>query len=204
MRRLTILAALALVAAAPGPASDLRGLRVGVPQDMMPSAGFADFRCADNGAEISGWADWKLCKTDVEGRHDIRFRYASGPTTVAGHPVLLTAGFADDGRFIMLQIVTDSNAPFYLRKKAFLLADQAKSRYGKEGWSCRKGTPDATAEPIGGVFIRETCHKQLVDRALEVRSNLFRRPGTPLRDFFGESRVTITALWDRAKNLYAK
>jgi len=194
MRRLMVLAALALVAAAPYPENDLRGLRVGMTQAELPTDGFANFRCADGGAEISGWADWRRCKADSQGRHDVRFDYSQGRTIVGGHPVVLTAGFAADGRLAELGIVTDSSAPLFLRKKAFMLAKQARSRYGDEGWSCRSLPPDATAEPVGGVFIRETCRKLLSDRALVVECNLFRRPGTELRAFIGESRITITAL----------
>ena len=193
MRRLTALAALALIAATPAPEHDLRGLRVGMMQAELPTDGFARFRCAEDGLEIGGWADWNRCKADSQGRHDVRFEYAQGRTMVGGHPVLLTAGFAADGHLAALSIVTDNAAPLFLRKKAFMLAEQARSRYGNEGWSCTELAPDRTAEPVGGVFIRETCRRALPGRAVEIERSLFRRPGAELRTFVGESRIIITA-----------
>lgn len=195
MRRALSAAAMAaaLLTARPAAAQDdLRGLSVGMAQSALPAGGFAGFRCAAApDIAVDGWAGWRSCPADAEGRHALRFSYAQGETAVAGHPVSLTADLAEDGHLAALHIDTDSAARLFLHKKAFLLGLQAIGRYGEDGWTCADGAPGADAEPVGGVFIQQTCRKTLPGKALTVQRNLFRRPGTDLQQFIGESRITI-------------
>jgi hypothetical protein len=184
------------LAAAPvaGDMGDLRGLRVGMAETELPAEGFGKFHCATSSdTDLAGWSDWEKCPKDNDGRRAIRFSYSTGETKVAGHPVGLEAWFGADGRLDTLQIVTDSKVPMFLRKKAFLLGLQARSRYGEEGWSCTDGKPGIDGDPVGGVFVEETCHKDLPDRSLQVERVLLRRPGTDIAAFVGETRITITA-----------
>jgi hypothetical protein len=195
MRRLLLLACSAIgLAAAPETASDLRGLRVGMSVSELPGETFARFRCAaGEQGSLAGWQDWHTCPADADGRRAISFAYAQGETKVAGHPVALTAWFAADGKLDTLQIITDSKVPLFLRKKAFLLGLQARSRYGDDGWTCTDGKPGVDGEPVGGVFVDEACRKVTDGKSLLVERFLLRRPGTDLAAFVGESRITITA-----------
>jgi hypothetical protein len=195
MRALYVAVALALpMAAAAAETNDLRTLRIGTAAAGLPAEGFAGFACAASPDKpLSGWQDWQTCPADPAGRHAIRFRYAGEDTKVAGHPVLLTALFDPMGRLDGLDIATDPAAPLFLRKKAFLLGLQARARYGEDGWSCTDGTPDANAEPVGGVFIEQTCHKRVDDREITVSRTLLRRPGTDLKAFVGESHISVMA-----------
>lgn len=188
------LLALAAIAAAPDlPDRDIRTLRAGMTQAELPAEGFADFHCTAGNADLSGWADWRRCQADADGLHRIGFRYAEGRTLVGGHPVVMTAGLAGDGRLAVLSVVTDDSAPLFMRKKAFLLGEQARAHYGADGWTCTDLPPDATAEPVGGTYMRQTCRKPLDGRTVTLERNLYRRPDSDLKAFVGETRMRFEA-----------
>jgi hypothetical protein len=117
--------------------------------DELPKSGYGSFMCAaEPDRKLNGWDEFRSCPKDASGFHALRFRYdeKANPfakanslyegTKVAGHPVLLTLLLGDDARVAGLVIETDPSAPLYLRKKAFLFADQIKSRWGEDGWTC--------------------------------------------------------------------
>ena len=112
---------------------------------------------------------------------------------VAGHPAILTLLIDESGHVAALQIETDPKVRLYLRKKAFLLGLQARSRYGSDGWACIDGKPVAGEEPVGGVYLRERCTKTISGRSLVVERNLFRRPGQDIKSFVDETRISIKA-----------
>jgi hypothetical protein len=203
---LLLVGALLAGPAAPGAAeeNDLRGFRVGMPAAELPAEGYTGFACADDPArKLDGWRDFAACPADARGLHAVRFRYdeAANPrvgvndqfegTKVAGHPVLLTLLIGGGGVVEGLVIETDPAARLFLRKKAFLFADQAKARYGEDGWACEGAPPAAGEEPVGSVFVKERCEKTAGGRRLILDRQLFRRAGQELRDFVGSTRLTI-------------
>jgi hypothetical protein len=178
--------------------NDLRDIRVGMAAADLSPSGYVDFACAaDLKRSLDGWTNWRDCPADSSGTRAIRFGYdplvSRDGTLVAGHPALLTLLVDDSGRVAGLQIETDPKARLFLRKKAFLLGQQAKSRYGVEGWACTEGQPGAEGEPVGGVYLRERCTKTTSGRSLTVERNLFRRPGQDIKNFVDETRISITA-----------
>jgi hypothetical protein len=206
-RRSGILAAIVLawqaVALANSPArteefsgNDLRDIRVGMPASELAKSGYVDFACAaDPKHTLAGWENWPDCPAEARGTRAIRFGF--DPTTsrdgtmVAGHPAILTLLIADGGTVAGLRIETDPKARLYIKKKAFLLGIQAKSRYGADGWLCTEGEAGAGDQPVGGVYLRERCTKTISGRALLVERNLFRRPEQDIKDFVDETRVSI-------------
>ncbi|MBV8592194.1 MAG: hypothetical protein JO212_19425 [Acetobacteraceae bacterium] len=90
-----------------------------------------------------------------------------------------------------IRIVTDPNARLYMHKKAFLLGQQAKARYGDEGWTCTQGSPSDNEQPVGGVFVKEHCEKITPTRHIIVERDLFRHPGEDLKQFVDDSKITI-------------
>jgi len=175
---------------------DLRDLTIGAAVADLPNAGYAGFRCADApDVSLAGWQDWRKCPRDPSGLRAVRFGYdpATDPdgTKVGGHPVVLELLISDDAHVDGLRIATDPGSRLYMRKKAFLLGLQAKSRYGDDGWVCTEGSPSADEQPVGGVFVREQCKKSIDGRQVRIERNLFARPGRDLKDFVGESRITI-------------
>ena len=125
----------------------------------------------------------------------IRFGYdpliSRDGTMVAGHPAILTLLIDDSGRVAGLQIETDPKARLYVRKKAFLLGLQARSRYGSDGWACTDCQPGAGEQPVGGVYLSERCTKTISGRSFVVERNLFRRSGQDIKSFVDETRISI-------------
>ncbi|MBR0695178.1 hypothetical protein JQ553_18330 [Bradyrhizobium lablabi] len=201
-----VLVALQVLAGAPAhveelSGNDLRDIRLGMAASDLPEAGYVGFYCAtDTGHLLAGWSKWRDCPPDANGMRAIRFGYdpatSRDGTMVAGHPAILTLLIDDTGHVAGLQIVTDPKARLYIRKKAFLLGMQARSRYGAEGWACSEGQPGAGDQPVGGVYLRERCTKTVDGRSLTVERRLFRRADQDLKDFVDETRISIL----RARN----
>ena len=176
--------------------NDLRDIRIGMAVTDLPAAGYVNLTCAgDEGRAIAAWSDWSSCPADKEGLHAVRFDYdpatSHDGTMVAGHPAILTLLVDDKGLVAGLGIVTDPKARLYVRKKAFLLGMQVKSRYGAEGWTCRQAQPADGEQPVGGVYIRESCLKTLQGRSITVERELFRRPDQDMKTFVDETRILI-------------
>jgi hypothetical protein len=180
-----------------GPKYDLRDIIVGMPVGDLPEAGYVNLTCANDATrKLNAWSAWRECPSDGEARHALRFDFdpetSRDGTLVAGHPVILTALIDDKGTVAGLNIDTDPKARLYIRKKAFLLGVQVKSRYGAEGWECKELQPASGEQPVGGVFIRETCTKVIPGRALMVERDLFRRAGQDAKDFVDRTQIRIT------------
>lgn len=178
--------------------NDLRDIRVGMAATELGESGYVDFACAtDPKQALAGWTNWRDCPADATGTRAIRFGYdptvSRDGTMVAGHPAVLTLLIDDSGHVAGLQIETDPKARLYIRKKAFLLGLQARSRYGADGWACTEGQPNAGDEPVGGVYLRERCTKTISGRSVIVERNLFRRAGQDMKNFVDDSRISIKA-----------
>src|SRR3954471_14651244 len=124
------------------PAYDLRDITVGMPVSKLPDTGYVNLTCArDPDRKLTAWSAWRDCPADAQAMRAVRFDFdpatSQDGTKVAGHPVLLTALVDDKGTVSGLTIETDPKARLYIRKKAFLLGNQVKSRYGAEGWDCK-------------------------------------------------------------------
>jgi hypothetical protein len=176
--------------------NDLRDIRLGKPVTDLPDAGYVNFACAsDPGKTLTAWLGWRDCPADALGFHAIKFGYdpATSPdgTIVAGHPAVLTLLVDNAGTVSGLRIETDPKARLYIRKKAFLFGIQVRSRYGLDDWSCTQVQPSAGEQPVGGVYVRESCTKTTHDRSIVVERNLFRRPDQDMKNFVDETRMTI-------------
>lgn len=105
--------------------------------------------------------------------------------------MILTLAVDDAGVVTGLKIDTQTKGPLFVRKKAFLLGLQVKSRYGAEGWTCTEAQPQAGERPVGGVFLSEKCSKAISGRIISVQRNLFRRADQDDKSFVNETRVSI-------------
>ncbi|WP_315836269.1 hypothetical protein [Bradyrhizobium prioriisuperbiae] len=176
--------------------NDLRDIRIGMRAADLPKEGYVDFACADDPKlALDGWASWKDCPADAAALRAIRFGYdpltSREGTMVAGHPAVLTLLVDEAGQVAGLRIETDPKARLYIRKKAFLLGLQAKSRYGDDGWSCVESQPQGGEQSVGGVYLKERCTKTISGRALVVERNLFRRSDQDEKNFVDETRISI-------------
>jgi hypothetical protein len=204
---LGIAAAAALLCASTGQAAergDLRDLRVGMPIAEIPAGEYADLACADAPTHrLADWAAFGECPAGAQDLRAVAFRFdeRSNPlarvndayegTKVGGHPVRLTLVIEPDGVVAALRIDTDPEARLFWRKKAHLLADLVKIRYGEEGWTCRDLAPGDGETAVGGVFIKQHCDKTADGRSLSLDEALYRRAGQPLTDFVNEAHLEI-------------
>ena len=105
--------------------------------------------------------------------------YAAGRTgtRVAGHPVILSVLFDDDGVLRGLRFVSDPRAEPTARRMAHLLRLAVINRYGAGGWKCVDLPPDHGETPVGGVFLKQSCEKTTPERHLFVSAHFLRKPG---------------------------
>jgi hypothetical protein len=179
------------------PNYDVRDIAVGMLVAEIPNAGYVNLTCAnDTSRKLPAWSAWRECPSDEDAVHAVRFDFdpetSREGTLVAGHPVILTALIDDTGTVSGLKIYTDPKARLYMRKKAFLLGVQVKSRYGSEGWECTQRQPELGEQPVGGLYIRESCRKAVQGRAVVVERDLFRRSDQDPKNFVDQTRVKIT------------
>ncbi|MHC2438746.1 hypothetical protein [Bradyrhizobium sp. USDA 4451] len=197
IRGLVFAASVTAAVPAMATAGDLRDINVGMAISSVPDAGYINLTCAGEKTthRLAEWAQWSNCPEGPDQLRGIRFEYdretAREGTMVAGHPAILTVMIDKDAKIAALTIETDPKARLYLRKKAFLLGLQAKSRYGEDGWSCVEAKPGADKQEVGGVFVDETCSKTTDGRTVEIERHLYREPNKELKDMTDETRITI-------------
>ncbi|WP_166297425.1 hypothetical protein [Bradyrhizobium sp. 2S1] len=178
-------------------AGDLRDINVGMAISSVPDAGYINLTCAGEKTthRLAEWAQWPNCPAGPDQLRGIRFEYdretAREGTMVAGHPAILTVMIDQDAKIAALTIETDPKARLYLRKKAFLLGLQARSRYGEDGWTCSNAQPAGGKQEVGGVFVDETCSKATEGRTVVIERHLYREPNKELKDMTDETRITI-------------
>ncbi len=165
----------------------------------MSTDGFDDFACGSNGgpprAPLSGWADFRACRPEASGLHEVYVRFdeqqayqakafgdptlpseANG-TRVAGHPVILSVLFNDSGIAQEIRVVTDPRAPLSLRRMAQLLRLRVIAHYGEEDWTCVDLPPEPGETPVGKIFIKQRCEKTTPEHHLIMQARLLRKPG---------------------------
>ncbi len=196
IRGLVFAATVAAAVPAMATAGDLRDITVGMDIGKVPDAGYINLTCVgEKTHRLADWAQWPNCPAGPDQLRGIRFEYdretAREGTMVAGHPAILTVMIDKDAKIAALTIETDPTARLYLRKKAFLLGLQAKSRYGEDGWTCSEAQPTSDKQEVGGVFVNERCNKTTDGRSIDIERKLYREPNKELKDFTDESRITI-------------
>lgn len=175
--------------------NDLRTLRVGMPATALPPSGFADLACSGGGKSLSTWQQWRECKPDAAGLRVISFRYGDNPehdTVVAGQPVMLSLGIAEDGYVHAIIMRSDPSGRVFVRKRGVHFGERVMNHYGDSGWTCKDGEPAAGEEAVGSLFIRQHCEKSFRDRFLVVDRALFRRTGQSQDKFVSETVFTVS------------
>ena len=196
-------AALAVVGAAvaqPQPdEGEIHGLKLGLHAQAMTLDGWGELACGSNGGpprqELRTWSDFNACRPEANGLHEVAARFddegeyvakALGEpslaaqhvgTRVAGHPVILSALFDDDGVLRGIRMVSDPRASPVERRMAHLLGVAVIDRYGTDGWSCADLPPADGESAVGGIFIKQRCEKTLPERTLTVETHFLRKPG---------------------------
>ena len=162
--------------------------------DIPPGAGVAglpddyvDYACGTNGGPpstpLTGWKDYRRCRPDANGLHEVYFRYddeieywakannLAGQmeqyigTKAYGFPVTVSALIGDNGQGAGIvrgiRIVSDPRDPTGERDEAYLLRNFLNARFGREGWRCEDLPGEPGETPVAGVFIKQRCEKDL-------------------------------------------
>jgi hypothetical protein len=157
-------------------------LKLGVTAEAMPG-GFADHACGANGGPpgvpLPGWRDFRRCRPEPGGLHEVYFRYddeleywakANNFTTeveqfsgtkVYGFPVVLSALFDAGGVLAGLRIVSDARDASKRREDAYALRNFITSRFGRDGWYCIDQPPADGETPVARTFIKQDCRKTI-------------------------------------------
>ncbi len=191
----------AVLVAVPAGAGDIREFTTGLTVDELPSEGYVGFACGTNGGRpegvIAGWSAFAECPADAEGLHEVAFEYDDKAveyeelegTQIAGHEVLLSLLFSGDGVVEGIRVFTHPFARLYHKRRARILATAVRARFGPGGWNCRRLEPAVGEGPVGGVFLKENCVKDLGGRVIDMTARFYRRYGDT-----GEEVVSQTAL----------
>jgi hypothetical protein len=160
--------------------------------------GWSELACGSNGGpprqNLDTWSDFSKCQPEASGLREVAARFddeaeyvakAMGNpnaavetgTRVAGHPVILSALFDDDGTLRGIRMISDPRAPESERRMAHLLGVAAMSHYGRDGWACTDLPPAQGETPVGGIFIKSRCEKMVDGKALTVETHFLRKPG---------------------------
>src|SRR5258705_9956361 len=111
-----------------------------MPIRAIPNVGYIDLSCVDDASrKLRSWSESSECPLGKDQLRAVRFEFdpatSRDGTSIAGHPVVLTALVDDSATLAGLKIDNDAEARLYIRGKAFLLGVQGKSTDGFGGWT---------------------------------------------------------------------
>jgi hypothetical protein len=199
---------------------ELHGLKLGLSAQSMSHDGFGDLACGSNGGAprtpLDDWAEFKTCRPEGNGLHEVYARFDDEDefigkaiddplyaghrtgTRVAGHPVILSVLFDDDGVLRGIRVVSDPRAGTSERRMAHLLRLAVINRYDPTGWTCTD-LPAAPGEtPVGGVFLKQRCEKLVPERHMTIEARFLRKAGQNAVDRqSGEYRPGQFESWTR-------
>ena len=178
---------------------EIHGLKLNLHADAMTTADWGELACGSNGGpsrqKLDKWSDFRKCRAEPSGLHEVAARfddeaeyigkalddplYASQHTgtRVAGHPVILSALFDEEGVLRGIRFVSDPRASPLERRMAHLLRLVVINHYEPGGWTCADFAADAGETPVGGVFVKQRCTKTTPERAMTVEAHFLRKPG---------------------------
>lgn len=200
---------------------EIHGLKLGLKADEMSTDTFGDLACGSNGGPprqgIDDWSDFRKCRPEPSGLYEVNARfddqqeyigraiddplYAQGRlgTRVAGHPVILSVLFDNDGVLRGIRMVSDPRGSIMERRMAHMLRLAIINRYDSDGWNCSDLPPVVGETPVGGgVFIKQRCEKRTAERDLFVEAHFLRKPGqSDVNPTTGEATTGQFESWTR-------
>ena len=132
----------------------------------------------------------RTCRAEASGLHEVYARFDDEDefigraiddplyagertgTRVAGHPIILSVLFDDDGVLRGLRFISDPRASPIERRMAHLLRLAIINHYDPAGWTCTDLAPEPGETPVGGVFLKQHCEKVTPERRMTPRGAL--------------------------------
>lgn len=160
---------------------DVWDIHIGDTASAIPNE-YVNYACGTNGGPpalpLTGFTDFKKCRPDANGLHEVYFEYDDeleyraraldlpmelkmyAGTTVFEFPVVASVLFDDAGRVRGERMVTDPRQQVARRRIEFWeMGNFLRQRYGTDGWKCKDLPPDEGENPVGSLFIKSSCEK---------------------------------------------
>ena len=181
------------------PRLEVWDLRLGTRVDQLPDE-FVDHACGTNGGPpslpLNGFGDFRRCRAEPSGLREVYFRYddeleywakANGledqmeqysGTKTYGYPVVVSALIDAQGVLAGIRIVSDPRDTSQNRDEAYLLRNFLTARFGRDNWQCRDLALADGETPVDGVFVKQSCHKQIDgETTASLATRYLRKPG---------------------------
>jgi hypothetical protein len=175
-------------------------LQLGTHIDKVPDE-FIDLACGTNGGPpgmpLGGWGEFRRCRVEASGLREVYFRYDDeleywakandltaqmeqySGTKTYGFPIVVSALIDAEGVLRGVRMVSDprGEAP-QGRDEAYLLRNFLNARLGRENWDCEDLPPAEGESPVGGIFVKQRCRKQLdAQTSASLATRYLRKPG---------------------------
>ena len=187
-------------------------IHIGEAASEIPD-GFINYACGTDGGPpsvpLKNFADFKKCRPDANGLHEVYFEYDDeleywaraldlkeeiriyAGTTAYEFPVVASVLFDDAGVAKGMRLVTDPRQQLSRDRNEFwILADFIRHRFGDGGWQCKDLPPEEGESPAGSNYIKNHCEKTVEGLHLVLEQRYFQKKGQQFLDpYTGKPRM---------------
>ena len=174
-------------------------LRLGSRVDQLPDE-FVDHACGTNGGPpslpLNGFAEFRRCRAEPSGLREVYFRYDDeleywakannledqmeqySGTKTYGFPVVASALIDAQGVLEGIRVASDPRDTSQNRDEAYLLRNFLTARFGRDNWQCQDLALADGETPVDGVFVKQSCRKEIDDKTTaSLATRYLRKPG---------------------------
>ena len=123
--------------------------------------------------------DFRRCRPEPSGLREVYFRYDDeleywakannllpqmeqySGTKTYGFPITVSALIDEQATLRGIRLVSDPRGDTQNRDEAYLLRNFLTARFGRSGWACESLPPQDGETPVSGIFVKESCRKQI-------------------------------------------
>ena len=99
-------------------------------------------------------------------------------TKTYGFPIVASALIDAEGVLRGIRIVSDPRDTSQNRDDAYLLRNFLTARFGRDNWQCQDLALEDGETPVDGVFVKQSCRKQIDDKTTaSLATRYLRKPG---------------------------
>jgi hypothetical protein len=157
-------------------------IALGTLVEQLPDE-FVDHACGTNGGPpslpLNGFVEFRRCRAEPSGLREVYFRYddeleywakanniadqmeqVSG-TKAYGFPIIASVLIDAAGVVQGIRMVSDPRDTSQNRDEAYFLRNFLTARFGRESWQCEDLPLDNGETPVDGVFVKQSCRKEI-------------------------------------------